>query len=130
MWPVSSEVDAIEGIVDVEKWWGYVDSKVVEAAVFKSATPEPVSATDIAPWIPPSCRSSTVLNTEHLKVSSPTDAPNGKPFGCPKKLEELVRRGKYNPLESNHLTVSELKDIAAEVEIPSSCVAPTKVYFS
>ena len=41
VWPVSSEVDAIEGDVDVEKLWGYVDSKVVEAAVFKSATPEP-----------------------------------------------------------------------------------------
>ena len=107
-----------------------MDSKVVEAAVFKSATPEPVSATDIAPRIPPCCRSSTALNTEHLKVSSTTDTPNGKPFGCRKKLAELVRRGIYNPLESNNLTISELKDIATEVEIPSSCVAPTKVYFS
>ena len=50
VWPVSSEVDATEGVVDVEKWWGYVDSKVVEATVFKSATPEPVSATDIASY--------------------------------------------------------------------------------
>ena len=129
VWPVSSEVDAIKGVVDVEKWWGYVDSKVVEAAVFKSATPEPVSATDIASWITPSCRSSTVLNTEHLKTSSTIDPHNGKPFGCPKKLAELVRRGKYNPLESNKLTISELKHIAAEVEMPS-CVAPTKVYCS
>ncbi len=127
VWPVLSEVDASVDTVDVDKWWTYVDSKVVEAAVFRSSTSEPVSSTDIAPWIPPSCRSSTILNTEHLKASSCiTDPPNNRPFGCPKKLSELVRKGSYNPLESHTMTVPELKVIAAEVEIPSS-VGSTKV---
>ena len=125
VWP--AEVDAIEGTVDVDKWWMHVDSKVVEAAVFRSSISEPVSTTDIAPWIPPSCRSSTILNTEHLKASSSiTNLPNSKPFGCPKKLAELVRKGTYNPLESHTIALPELKVIAADVEIPSS-VGSTKV---
>ena len=97
MWPVSCEVDAIEGIVDVEKWWGYVDSKVVEAAVFKSATSEPVSATDIAPWIPPSCRSSTVLNTEHLKVSSTTDALMASHLDALRSWQSLLEGANTTP---------------------------------
>ena len=125
VWPVLSEVDAIEGTVDVDKWWTYVDSKVVEAEVFRLSTSEPVSTTDIAPWIPPSCRSSTILNTEHLKASSSITDPNSRPFGCPKKLAGLVRMGNHNPLVS-HMTLPQLKVVAAEVEIPSS-VGSSKV---
>ena len=76
--------------------------------------------------IPQRCH---VYITSGIELAHSIDPPNGKPFGCPKKLAELVRRGKYNPLESNKLTISELKHIAAEVEMPS-CVAPTKVYCS
>ena len=120
-------MDDIDGGVDIEKWWRYVDGKIVEAAVFRSSPSESIQVTDIAPWIPPSCRNSTILNTEHLKVSSALEPPNTKPFGCPKKLADLVRRGRYNPLELHGMTIPEVKQIAAEVEIPSS-VASTKVY--
>jgi len=127
VWPAPSELDNIEGTVDVDKWWRHVDSKIVEAAVFKSSTSEQVQVTDIAPWIPPSCRNSTIVNTEHLKVSSSAiESPNGKPFGCPKKLADLVRRGRYDPLELHGMSTQEVKQIAAEVEIPSS-VGSTKV---
>lgn len=110
MWPAPSELDNIEGTVDVDKWWRHVDSKIVEAAVFKSSTSEQVQVTDIAPWIPPSCRNSTIVNTEHLKVSSSAiESPNGKPFGCPKKLADLVRRGRYDPLELHGMSTQEVK---------------------
>lgn len=118
MWPAPSELDNIEGTVDVDKWWRHVDSKIVEAAVFKSSTSEQVQVTDIAPWIPPSCRNS----------SSAIESPNGKPFGCPKKLADLVRRGRYDPLELHGMSTQEVKQIAAEVEIPSS-VGSTKVLY-
>ena len=115
-------MDNIEGTVDVDKWWRHVDSKKGEAAVFRSSTSEQVQVTD-------SCRNSTIVNTEHLKVSSSAiESPNGKPFGCPKKLADLVRRGRYDPLELHGMPTQEVKQIAAEVEIQSS-VGSTKVLY-
>jgi len=128
VWPAPSELDNIEGTVDVDKWWRHVDSIIVEAALFRSSTSEQVQVTDIAPWIPPSCKNSTVVNTEHLKVSSyAIESLNGKPFGCPKKLADLVRRGRYDSLELHGMSTQEVKQIA-EVEIPSS-VGSAKVLY-
>lgn len=38
--------------------------KMIEAAIFRSATVGKIEAQKIAPWIPPACRSATVLNSE------------------------------------------------------------------
>lgn len=53
----------ISGSVNIDKWWGEVDSKILEALVFRSARMEPILVSEIAPWLPPSCRGN-VTNTE------------------------------------------------------------------
>ena len=118
-WPSITDATKTGGKVDIEEWWEYVESKVVEASVYRSSSRlNPVDATKIAPWIPPSCRNTAIYNTEYLKGSKA--AKSKKPTGCPKKLGDLIRCGAYNPLNLQHTPVDELKVIAAEVGLHAS----------
>lgn len=59
-------MDGVE--VDVDEWWGSIDMRIVEGAAAASHTKAPVfKVENIAPWIPPSCRSKTVVNSEVQK---------------------------------------------------------------
>lgn len=72
-----------------------MEMKLLEATVFKDTKTEPVNATHIAPWIPPSCRAKLILNTEFIKLGSEKTSSQ-EPMGCPKKLADLIRDGSYN----------------------------------
>ena len=59
-------MDGVE--VYVDEWWGSIDMRIVEGAAAVSHTKAPVfKVENIAPWIPPSCRSKTVVNSEVQK---------------------------------------------------------------
>lgn len=65
---IQAEAPTDEHEVDVDEWWKQVDLFMVNGAVAaKTRKPKPVDAHKVAPWIAPVCRSSKVLNTEHLK---------------------------------------------------------------
>ena len=70
MWSETLPADAT-GAVDVVGWWKAIEDKMIEAAVYYTATPIHLEADKIAPWIPPACRGKVVLNTEHLKGMHP-----------------------------------------------------------
>ena len=46
--------------------------------------------------------------------------------GCPKKLAELIRAGKYDPSQVHRMTTTEVKDLCAEADIGVSALS-TKV---
>ena len=107
------------GEVEIEKWWDEMEMKILEAIVYKDANQEPVIATSIAPWIPPSCRANKIFNTEHLKSSRSLLATTSTqdPVGCPKKLADLIRNGTYNPLDLHMASAEELRCICSQVDI-------------
>ena len=117
--------EAKVGPLDVDKWWREIESKILEAIVFKSTRVEPVVATRIAPWIPPSCRGE-VVNTEYLK-SSRQENDSTSHIGCPKMLAELIRKGCYDPLNLKSASTADLLEVCSSVGIPPK-VATTKVY--
>lgn len=112
------------GAVNIDEWWDEIESKMLEAAVYKSAKTEPINATCIAPWISPACRAKTILNTEFVKMSS--DKTSQEPIGCPKTLADLIRKGTYNPLDLQLASADELRDVCTQVSIPYK-KATTKV---
>jgi len=58
-----------ENTVDVDSFWSDMENKSLEQAAFASVDPIiHYEGTKIAPFIPPSHRASSVINTEHLKV--------------------------------------------------------------
>ncbi len=124
-WPEEDCGQPPNGTVDIDQWWGSLERNILEAVVFKAAMPESVLATKIAPWIPSACRSFTAYNTEHVK-GRPSSSADSRPIACPKKLAEMIRTGRYNPLHVSDMPLAEVKQIAAEVEMPSS-IPPTKV---
>ncbi len=66
LWPDDEgEVQSTE--VNIDEWWSTIDMKMVEAAAFSSARQESIPVDQIAPWIAPACRGSTVVNSEVLK---------------------------------------------------------------
>ena len=95
-------------------WWASLELSAIEAVIFKEAGSEPILATQIAPWIPPVCRSQLQLNSEFQKKSS---APV-KLTGCPKKLGSLIRRGEYNPLEVQQLSTEMLCRLCQSCDVP------------
>lgn len=101
--------------MQVDEWWEKMERKIVEAAVNKDAKPEQIDATSIAPWIPPSCRASTIVNTEFIKLKQ--TATSKEPTGCPKKLADLIRSGAYNPLDLHVLTTAKLQEICSQTGI-------------
>ncbi len=66
LWPDDEgEVQSTE--VNIDEWWSTIEMKMVEAAAFSSARQESIPVDQIAPWIAPACRGSTVVNSEVLK---------------------------------------------------------------
>ena len=118
-WPEESASLDLHGQVDTDGWWSHLERLAIEAAVFKDTKLDPFVATDIAPWIPPACRSVVVFNTEFQKKSSKTT----KPIGCPKKLSELISNGQYSPLESQSLSVEMLRKLCQNCDIPSQTLS-------
>ena len=112
--------------VDIDTWWRAMESKMLEAVVYKDAKMEPVVAASIAPWIPPLCRGN-VVNTEHMKSKNYQANCTATPVGCPKTLAELIRRGTYNPLDLQSLSVHNLQEVCSLVGIPYKQTT-TKVY--
>ena len=45
------------------------------------------------------------MNTEHMKLKNSQANCSATPIGCPKSLAELIRRGTYNPLDLQSLSV-------------------------
>lgn len=125
VWEQERDEHSVAGAVNIDEWWREIDSKILESVIFKSTRLEPVSATKIAPWIPPSCRG-TVINTEHLKMSNQVDS-SSTPTGCPKMLAEFIRKGTYNPLNLKSASIHELQEVCSLVGIPKR-QATTKVY--
>ena len=109
--------ERVSDTVDIDTWWRAMESKMIEAAVYKDAKIEPIVAASIAPWIPPSCRGN-VVNTEHRKSKNSQANSSATPIGCPKTLAELIRRGTYNPLDLQALSVHNLQEICTLVGIP------------
>ena len=65
-WP--ADVDCVGDEVDVDEWWESVDMRIVEQAAISRSVKAPVlKAEKIAPWIPPMCRNTTVVNSETQK---------------------------------------------------------------
>ena len=61
-------MDGVDDEVDVDEWWGSIDMRIVEGAAAASHTKAPVfKVENIALWIPQSCRSKTVVNSEVQK---------------------------------------------------------------
>lgn len=116
MWTLANNEDRqnLAGAVNIDQWWGQIESKILEALIYKDATPEPILATSIAPWIPPSCRGHPV-NTEFLK--SGQNCASAEPSGCPKTLAELIRKGTYNPLCVQSNSLEELRSVCSLVSI-------------
>ena len=142
-WP--ADVDCVGDEVDVDEWWESVDMRIVEQAAISRSVKAPVlKAEKIAPWIPPMCRNTTVVNSEtqkgnvqllyyacqnvliHYKTIGGQRNPM-KRMGSPKKLADLIRNGSYNPETLKTTTVETLREICIAVEIPISANA-TKVH--
>ena len=109
--------ERVSDTVDIDTWWRAMESKMIEAAVYKDAKIEPIVAASIAPWIPPSCHGNMV-NTEHRKSKNSQVNSSATPIGGPKTLAELIRRGTYNPLDLQALSVHNLQEICTLVGIP------------
>ena len=111
--------------MDVDGWWCYLESKIIEGIAFKDIEQEKVKALQIAPWIPPASRG-RVVNTEHLKCSASKHQSPPIPVGCPKTLASLIRQGVYDPLNLASVSITQLKEICDLVHIPKQ-LATTKV---
>ena len=70
-WPDSPSTGSMEGIVDIDHWWTYLEEKVVEAVIFKATEMVPIMAASIAPWIAPCAGGLVTYNTECLKGTRP-----------------------------------------------------------
>jgi len=52
----------------VDEWWESVDMRIVEQIALSSNVKAPVlRAEKVAPWIPPACRNTIVVNSERQK---------------------------------------------------------------
>ena len=61
-------MDGVGDEVDVDEWWESVDMRIVEGAAAASCVKAPViKVENVAPWIPPICRNTTVVNSEVQK---------------------------------------------------------------
>ena len=107
-WSLSSSDPSSPGVVNTEEWWDSLELKAVEGATYREVEMEPILATEIAPWIPPSCRGPVQHNTEHQKKSSVSGL---ELTGCPKKLAEAIRRDEYNPLLVHQLPNEKLRQL-------------------
>lgn len=67
VWSDEIDVKSVPEGVDVDRWWSLIDRKIVEASAFSAAKQEVIQMEEIAPWIPPVCRSSKVVNMEMYK---------------------------------------------------------------
>lgn len=106
------------GTVNIDEWWAQIEMKILEAAVYKDAKPEPVNATCIAPWIPPACRAKSIANTEFAKLSSNSGKTSLESIGHPKKLADHIHNGTYNPMDLHSASVDKLRDMCSQVNIP------------
>ena len=55
---------------------------------------------------------------EHMKSKNSQVNCSTTPIGCPKTLAELIRRGTYNPLDLQSLSVHNLQEVCSLVGIP------------
>ena len=142
-WP--DDVDAVGDEVDVDEWWESIDMRMVEGAAAASCVKAPViKVENVAPWIPPICRNTNVVNSEvqkgmmystlyffatkYLMLLNHVGGQNSvRKVGSPKKLADLIRNGSYNPETLKTITTETLRGVCNAVEIPIAANA-TKVY--
>ena len=61
-------MDAVGDEVDVDEWWESIDTRMVKGAAAASCvTPPVIKVENVAPWIPPICRNTTVVYSEVQK---------------------------------------------------------------
>ena len=123
-WPeMSSSTSPPSGLVDTEQWWSSLEYRAIEGATYKEVEMEPILGTEIAPWIPPACRSRLQYNTQHQKESS----GGLQLVGCPKQLAECIRREEYNPLTVHQLPNEKLHNLCRMCNVKGE-QGLTKVY--
>jgi hypothetical protein len=107
-----------DNVVNIDAFWGEMENKSLEQSAFASVDLiTSYEGMKIAPFIPPSQCSDTVVNTENLKTSSKINGVTGFQ-GNTSKLAGLVQRGVFLPL--SQYSHSDLYSLCQRCDIPVS----------